>query len=307
MNKKAALFLIIVFLLAGGVIYFKQRGSNSVNNSQTQKVVVAATIFPLSDITRQIGGDLIEVKNILPSGASPHTFELRPSDIAGLRSAKIIFAIGNNLDSWVDEAVQNSSQARLVSVDQGVQLKNFPPLDASLESSEAGGIDPHYWLSIINARLIARTITDNLIALQPENADEFNNNLKQYQGELDSLETEMKGLLSDKRIGDLIVFHESWAYFADEFGLTIAGVFEPRPGQEPTPKYLQALYKSAKDHNVKVVFTEPQLASDLINPFVQDLGLSISTLDPLGGSGQRDSYINMMRYNAREIHNAFIK
>ncbi len=133
---------------------------------------------------------------------------------------------------------------------------------------------------------------------------EYKENLDQYLSELDSLHNDLAGKLNELNSRDLIVFHDSWNYFAKEFDLNVAGVFQISPGKEPTPKFLKNLYKTAEELKVKAIFSEPQLSSAVLEPFINDLGLKLYVLDPLGGLGERDSYLGTMRYNADTIYDA---
>jgi len=99
----------------------------------------------------------------------------------------------------------------------------------------------------------------------------------------------------------MIVFHAGWNYFAAAYGLEVVAVFQPAPGREPAPRDLQKLYALARAHKIKAVFSEPQLPASSLEPMLQDLGLHLLILDPLGGSSPGDSYIEMLRRNVRNI------
>jgi len=101
---------------------------------------------------------------------------------------------------------------------------------------------------------------------------------------------------------NIVVFHDAWGYFADHFGLTVVGTFEPFPGQEPTPQYLKELQVAVKDYNIKALFAEPQLSQDSIKTLAKDLGVDIKVLDPTGGVEGRMSYIEMMDFNVNNVY-----
>lgn len=330
MKKKTIygiLGVVAVIVVAFGIF----QGFDSQTNRQggSSDLVVATTIFPLADIASNIGGEEVEVVNILEPGASPHTFEAKPSDIRRLQDAEVLFSIGHGLDTWTGDLVRSVEGMQVVTVDEGISLQPFMFEEGhdehggheEEEEHEEGhhdehdedghehehdheGNDPHYWLSVQNAGVIAQNIAQVLSEIDPANKQVYEDNLEDYQEQLEALRQELSGQLSKLPDHELLVFHDSWSYFAREYNLEIAGVFEPSPGKEPTPQYLKELNDAAKMHGIKAVFTEPQLASSAVEPFVQDLGLGIYTLDPLGGLNERDSYLNLMRYNAQTIHNA---
>ncbi|MBN1778627.1 MAG: zinc ABC transporter substrate-binding protein [Candidatus Buchananbacteria bacterium] len=320
MKKSLLATIVIVILLGLAVIVGLALVQNKPAKQSTDQLTVAATIFPIADIVKNIGQPYINVVTVLPPGASPHTFELRPSDIKSLQNARAVFAVGHGLDEWISPLFNSLPDLKLITVDNNIKLQTFgseniPSLEDESENHEGdhedhhdhsdSDLDPHYWLSTDNAKIIAQTVVDQLTIIDPIHAQNFKDNLKNYQQALDDLKSQSLAILQSGQINDLVVFHESWAYFADEFGLKIAGIFEPQPGQEPSPKYLQSLYQTTQASGVEVIFTEPQLSSEVIKSFVNDLGLKMMILDPIGGLDSRQSYVDLIKYNVETIHDAF--
>jgi zinc transport system substrate-binding protein len=334
-NKRILLAVVAVLLIGLGANYLmnSREGAPAATKGSSQ-VKVAATIFPVYDIARQVAGDRAEVVGILPPGTSPHTFNPKPSDLAKLEGSKLVFAIGHGLDNWTESLLENLDGATVVTVDQGISLREFGEMhEHEHEGEEHGhehdedehvgekhegeehegdehgdehghdheGVDPHYWLDAENASLIAATIAKSLGAVDPENADYYQANLTSLQAEMVELDAELASTLAPAADKGLIMFHDSWNYLAAAYDLEVAGVFQISPGKEPTPQYLKELYETAEKHGVSTVFTEPQLGSTAIQPLIEDLGLNVDTLDPLGGVEGRDSYAALMRYNASTI------
>ena len=113
-----------------------------------------------------------------------------------------------------------------------------------------------------------------------------------------------KEKLSDISSKNIVTFHDAFGYFADHFGLQIVATFEPFPGKEPTPSYLQALQEEITERQITTLFIEPQLSAAALQQFADDNNLTIGTLDPLGGTDERLSYIDMMHYNVKSIAEA---
>ncbi len=272
---------------------------------------VASTIFPIHDIAKTIGGDLVTSHVILPPGASPHTFSPTPLDIRRLENTRLLFVVGHGVDGWSSTITDSLEEVETIEVSKDIPLHTFTHEhehenheSAHENSDEHETVDPHYWLNTANGITIASTITDALCTADPDNTEQYKENLASYTQDLNALHTEITDTLNDLDKRDLLVFHDSWNYFAREFNLTIAGVFQTSPGKEPSPQYLEELYNHAQEHNVRVVFSEPQLSPTTLRPFVEDLGLTMYVLDPLGGLKERDSYIKMLRYNAETIYEA---
>lgn len=302
--KKLFILLLAAVCALAAIWYF---ASNQEQPGQSGKTTVGTTIFPLYDIAQNIAGDKLEVINLLPAGASPHTFELTPSDIKDLQNTRVVFAIGQGLDAWTENITDSVNNVEIYTVENGITLKPFGSEQAhepEEDHHEHGDYDPHYWLSTVNAKTIAKNIGDKLVEIDPDNKNFYQQNLSDYHRELDQVKNDAAEILNGLNSKELIVFHESWNYFAEEFNLEIVGTFTPTPGQEPTVQYLKELQDTALEHNAKAVFSEPQLSAESIEPFVKDLGLKLYVLDPIGGVPGRDSYINTLLYNARTVSQA---
>lgn len=271
------------------------------NNAVTDngKIKIAATIFPLADIVKNIGGDKVTVITLMPPGASPHTFEVRPKTVEEAMGTKILFKIGAGLDSWV-EGITGAMDGKPEIVD----LSNF----VKLRKLPDGTMDPHYWLSLENGMIIAKTIADKLAALNPENKEYYDENLTVYLQQLSGTNEELKKMFVDLPDKKFVTFHEAWFYFAQAYGLDVVAAFEPFPGKEPTPDFIARFTKVIKENNVKVLFTEPQFSTEVIKQLAKDIGIKLEVLDPIGGtSPQTDSYISMIKSNANTIYNALSK
>jgi ABC-type Zn uptake system ZnuABC Zn-binding protein ZnuA len=272
-----------------------------VNKAKT--IEVAATIFPIADIARRIAGPGIRVIQILPAGASPHTFDLTPSQVRKMQKSRLIFKIGG-IDDWVDGISESLPQAKIVTLQNNIVLKPAHEKGHSHHGKEKSGhqdFDPHYWLDAANGMLMARNIADTLSAADPSRAAVYDANYRQYSRELTALHGEIKTEFSKLKNIRMIVFHDAWRYFAAAYGLEITAVFQPSPGREPSPRDMQELYAQVRLHGIKTVFSEPQLPTASIEPVLRDLNLKLVVLDPLGGTIPGDSYIRMLHRNARAI------
>jgi len=140
-----------------------------------------------------------------------------------------------------------------------------------------------------------------LSAIDPAHADLYNKNSKRYQQELLRLDDELKKTCAALKNNKIIVFHDGWRYFAAAYGLEIIAIFQPAPGREPAPRDLQKLYAQARTYKIKALFSEPQLPTASLEPLLEDLGLRLFVLDPLGGAASGDSYIELLRRNVQTI------
>lgn len=270
---------------------------------------VGATIAPLGDIAKNIVEETgVEVVTLLPPGASPHTYEPTPGNVRAANETAVLFSVGAGLDEWAEDLGEaaNVPVVEVITFFPEEGLEEGEEHEDEVEEGEEdddghGGINPHVWLSIPNAIAIVEEMTVQLQAAFPEFANTFETNAAAYITELEAADAEVREILEDVENPNIITFHDSYPYFADEYGLTVVGSFEPSAGQEPTPQYLRDLQNAARDANVTVVYSEPQLSTTMLEPFVRDLGLTIAELDPIGGFEGRETYMDLMRYNATTI------
>lgn len=304
MNKRIVAFFGTVTALLVIVLLLASRPAGP-----QKREAVAVTIFPLYDIVRNIVPDDVEVILLLPPGTSPHTFEPSPSTIRDLERSKVLFAAGYGLDDWTADLAA-ASGTPVVSSYSGLKLREYAEEGdeehGHEEEHEDGGhhhegTDPHYWLSMENAIAMTATITVELTAYFPESADEIRAHHNSILGRLRSADYQIRQRLENIENRKMVTLHDAWYYFAEEYGLEIVATFEPTAGQEPTPQYLAELGRAIEQAGVKTVYSEPQLSSEALESFIRDNGLGLAVLDPLGGTDDRQSYIEMMLYNARTI------
>jgi zinc transport system substrate-binding protein len=257
---------------------------------------VAATIFPIYDIAKNIAGEAVRVTLLLPPGADAHSFEPSPSLLKELNGAVAVYAIGYRLDEW-STTLTEAVSAETVFVDKNIFLK------PSANVSEEGPYDPHYWLTVPNAKIIAGSIADDMKARFPDKAQVISNNLKAYLSTLDVLDQEIRFALKDIPNKNIVTFHDAWYYFADEYGLTVAGTFEPTAGREPTPQYLADLVTKISAAGVKTLYYEPQMSITGYQTFADDYDIKLKVLDDIGGIPPYDSYIDLIKTNVATLQN----
>lgn len=285
--KKVFLLLLLFLLVFLGLRWFSFAQRNSQPLPQAK---VAATIFPLYDLVRQVAGDKVEAVLILTPGASPHTFDATFEDAKNLSGASAVFAIGHSLDDWVLPLAQNASVSEVVVVDKNITLHK-----------EQGVVNPHYWLTIPNALRMIDQIVDELSNLYPNQASDFRSNAQSYKLQLFALDQEIRPQIENLNQKTIATFHNAWGYFADEYGLQIEAVFEEFPGKEPSPSYLTEFQNQIKTYQIETIFAEPQFSTTWLLPLAQDLDIKVAVLDPLGGTSGQSSFLELMRYNARRI------
>ncbi|MDW7739338.1 MAG: metal ABC transporter substrate-binding protein [Bacillota bacterium] len=312
MKKKilpAFLLIFFLVLVSGGC----KTGDLSGNNDSSSHIKIVTTIFPLADITDQLGGNEISTSYLLPAGSSPHTYEPTVDQARLIANADLFISIGAGLDDWSVQLAR-SAGSDLVLLDLSTYI-NLMETGECFELDEHDGhencdhdhsdhlhkdLDPHYWLDPIIVRdQISPVITDKLINLSPDKQTYFEVNLESYRDDLSRLDSDISAAVGNFNSTGFIAFHSAWRYFANRYGLNEIAVIASFPGQEPSSGWIAELIDLINEHNIGAILTEPQFPSALADRIAEETETKIYTADPLGGSTipGRDSYINLMRFN----------
>lgn len=271
-------------------------------SSGEEKLRVVATIYPLADMATNVGGQLVEVKTLLPPGANPHTFEPRPSQIAEISRARLFLKVGAGLDLWAGKfaAAASRGELRVVDASQGMDLMGETEEQGKRGRSRGvGHSNPHFWLDPVSAMRIVDVIADAMVEADPSGAGTYRGNAERYKEKLKSLDAEIRTAVAGFKRREFVAFHSAWVYFARRYGLRQAAVIEPFPGKEPSPRYLVGVVREARRIGARAIFAEPQLNPKAARVIAGETGMKVLYLDPIGGPDVtgRSSYLELMRYN----------
>jgi ABC-type Zn uptake system ZnuABC Zn-binding protein ZnuA len=263
-------------------------------------MTIAATSNPVAAIIREIAGTKINVITLLPAGASPHTYSPKPADIYKVQSSDILFSVADNLDGW----------AAKLPVKNKIKLLDMLPDSLKLsygnmnKGDEEGYYDPHFWTDPLTVKAIISKIADTLSALSPSNASSFKANAKAFEKRLDLLNHQIEDITKNIKGRPVFLFHPSFRYFIKRYGLVYEGSLEPSPGKEPSPKFIIDLVKKINESGAKSIFSEPQLPEGPAKTLSEAAVVNVYILDPIGGIKGRESYSDLMMYNARIFQQA---
>lgn len=266
-----------------------------VSLSARADVQVLTSIKPLQLIAAAVQDGVGKPDVLLPPGASPHNYALRPSDVRRVRDVQLFYWIGPDMESFLPRVIQSRSQpAVAVQSLPGMKLRHFTADSSSHEDHDEGGhdhdhdhmpgsLDSHLWLSTVNARVIARKMADDLSAADAANAARYRQNADAFVQRLDALDTRIKSRVS--RIADkpYFVFHEAFDYFEDAYGLKHAGVFAVAAEIQPGAQHVAAMRERLKGAGKTCVFSEPPIRPRLAQTLTAGLPVKLAELDALGG------------------------
>jgi zinc transport system substrate-binding protein len=287
-RQVSAALLLLIFILGASIAF-----------AQPMKIV--ASIYPVGDMVKEVGGDRVEVRVLLPPGASPHVFEATPGMAKELSQARLFFEVGAGLEFWAEKLVRASGEKiRIVVLSNGMKLLH----EEGEHGHEHGTANPHIWLDPVLAIEMVRKIEKALEEADVQGAGIYRRRSAEYIVKLQALDAEIRKAVSTFSIKSFVSFHPAWDYFALRYGLNSAGVIEESPGKEPSPRKLQAIVKAIKDYHIRAVFAEPQLNPKAAEVIAREAGVRVIMLDPEGGLPGRETYLGLMKYNLERLKEA---
>lgn len=299
MKKIIGLFLIIPMLLTIGC-------SNNKQNSNG-KIKIYTSIYPLYDFATKVGGDKVDVTNLVPAGTEPHDWEVSTSDIVNLERADMLIYNGAGIENWTDKVTNSLENKDIVYVktSEGLDLHK-----ASEKDKDKHVIyDPHTWLSIENAKHEMENIKNALVKYDPDNAHYYEKNYSTYKKKFDELNKKYSDTLDPIKNKSIIVAHEAFGYLCSEYGIKQIGIEGLNPDSEPDPAKMAKIIKFAKENNVKTIFFEELVSPKVANTIAKEINAKTKVLNPLEGLSEEqinkgEDYFSVMEQNLQALHSA---
>jgi len=251
---KRILISILLFLSAVSSLY-----------AESPKIKILTTTEDLKSIAEYIGGDKVIVDSLAKGYQDPHHLEAKPSFMMKARSTDLFIRIGLELEIGYEELIIDGSRNRKIRTGQPGHLdasEGISPLELPIAKVDRSMGDvhpmgnPHYWLDPENAKIIARNIANRLSELSPQNGEYFSKNLKSFDKKIDNKMIEWKEKMAPFLGKKITVYHRSWPYFVDRFGLVAACELEPKPGIPPSPGHLKDVINIMNRDDIKVILME---------------------------------------------------
>lgn len=292
---KRTILAIVLTLLAGKT--FAQ-----------SKLKVVTTTSDLAAITREVGGDSVDVTAIARGYQDPHFVEPKPSYLLLLRNADLLAVIGMDLEvGWLPPLIDQSRNPRVrpgstgyLDVSKGVEILDRPsgPVDRSMGDVHPMG-NPHYWLDPGNAVRIAIQVEKRLEQIQPANAAYFQKRLNDFKIRMNDANKRWTALLAPYKGSKIVTYHNSWPNFMRRYGIEVIGFVEPKPGVPPSPSHLFQLISMMKEKKVKVIVMEPYFDHKTPQSVADRTGAQLIVLYPSVGGAKSgtDDYFELFDKN----------
>lgn len=259
---------------------------------------VATTLPPLAWLVAQVAGPDVEVEHLMDPGDQPETFQPSDQRITAIARSAIFFRVGIPAEngSWL-QALESSGRMRVVDLRRGIEMRKLAGHShhhsdhghhhhsassaGSGHESPRGGLvdDPHIWLSPRRLEAMGWIVSRSLSTVDPNGADGYAKRATELGERLQKLDQDLRSRLKPVRNGAFFVFHPTWGYLAEDYGLRqIAVEIE---GKEPTERELTRLMTQAQALGIGTIFVQPQIRSPVPRRLAKMLGARVESLDPL--------------------------
>jgi zinc transport system substrate-binding protein len=305
-NLSHALMLASSLMAAATIL------SNTAKADDAPDVVVS--IKPIHSLVAAIMDGVGTPKLIVAGAASPHTYNLKPSNAAALENAKVIFWVGPGMEAFLEKPLSalgnNAVVAELDKAPGLVKLRfreggafeadndgDEPAADDSRDHGGVDAFDTHLWLDPMNAKAMAAEITTTLVAADPANALTYQSNQKTLDDKLDALDQEIATTVGPIKQKPFIVFHDAYQYFERRYGVHVAGSITVSPETLPGAARVSEIHDKVGTLGATCVFAEPQFEPRLINVVTEGTTAKSGVLDPEAATLKEgpDLYFDLMR------------
>lgn len=305
------LLALVLPVALAGCAAFSDEAPDSADGVQ-----VATAFYPLQYVAQRVAGDLANVENLTQPGAEPHDLELTVAETADLAGADLV-VYQQEFQPAVDEAVDQNAEGEVLDVTDVVELRRVA--EHSDEAHAAGGteehadeehdhgdVDPHFWLDPVLLADVGDEVAARLADLDPDHAQDFAANARDLRADLEELDTEYAEGLAGCERDTVVVNHDAFGYLA-KYDVHLEPIVGLSPDAEPTPADLSRLQDLIRDDGITTVFAETLVSRQTAETLADDLGLTVSVLDPIEGLRDADSdenYLSLMRANLAELTKA---
>ena len=265
--------------------------------AQTLQVVVS--VRPVALLVQELTRDMpVSVQTLLPEGATPHDYGLKPSDIKAIATADLVVWMGPANEPYLKGAVARakntvdwSAQPELIRLPLRAAMheEHHDHSDHAGHDHEAAGYDLHFWMSMDNALILANALVPVFAALLPEHTAALASNQADLKRRLQQQRLQTRGLLAQSK-GAFLLSHDAYHYLEEDLDTFSDGAITLDPEIKPGIKHLMAIKKRVEEHNIGCVLTDPSVSSALLDKVDRDPPLTRVSIDPLAWDYKGEKY-----------------
>lgn len=309
MKRISLLFALFILFAAGCKQAPKQQESE-------QRPLILTSIYPYELMLKQLVGDAIQVKSLIPPTASVHSFSPQPSDLSDLHKADLIITNGLGLEAMIEQNLSTMKDKHLVCaslLQDSIALDSLKQVRESLMHQQEEeehhhahiGADPHLWTSLQMMNKLSTKLKNELVTRFSDYAPLITHNYEAMQEEIKQAHEQILSERSGLQQPALVTYHNSFHYFTQDYDIKYLGWVQSSPGKEPSARELTELAAKIRSHKVKAIFIEPQQNPKSAQVLAKEYGLELYTLDPIGASLEVNTIAELILANWTAMKQAF--
>ncbi len=294
---KLAIIAIAVVIPLSSIVVYETNSNQQFTTTDSSKLQVISSFYPLHEFSQNVGQEKVDAILLVPVGVEPHDWGPTIKDVQKMQKADLIIINGIGFENWVDNLAEIGYQGVIVDTSDGILIKNL-----GQEYARTSG-DPHIWLNPVYAKIQVQNIANAFSNSDPKNQQYYQSNAVKYIEQLDLLDSKIRNELSNCNY-DFIAFHDAFSYFADEYNLNQHTILlSNNPHGEATAKTLENVISTARELNIKVIFSEENVNSKTSEIIANEIDGKVLILSPIEVFSDR-TYISKMTENLNNLKEA---
>lgn len=300
-TKLAIIAIAIVIPLSSLAVFGTNPNTDSLS-PENSKLQVISSFNPLHEFVQNVGQDKVDAILLVPIGVEPHDWEPTIKDVQKMQTSDMIIINGIGFENWVEKLEENNYPGIIVDTSNGILVKESEEDEHADEHGHESG-DPHIWLNPVYAKIQVQNIADAFSKHDSENQQYYQSNAESYIKKLDLLDSQIRNDLSNCS-SDFIAFHDAFSYFADEYNLHQHTIISSTDSHgEATAKTLENVISTAKEHDIKIIFSEETVDTRTSETIAHEIGGKVLVLSPLEVASE-GTYISKMKQNLENLQEA---
>ena len=290
---------------------------STTENTESDKLQVVTTFYPMYDFTKQVAQDDAEVSMLLEAGMEVHSFEPSSQMIAKIQDADVFIYNSPEMETWVPDVLASidTSDMVVICASDAITLLEYEgeahahDHESEEEGANAGHshtVDPHVWLDPVLAQTEVSTIAEGLAEADPDNAEDYLENAGIYNGKLNELDEAFRAAFEGTENRTFVTQHAAFAYLAARYDLNQISVTGLNAEVEPSAAALATLSDYVKANNISHIYFENNASSQTAETLAEEVGVELAVLSPLEGITEEDQkegsdYISVMLDNLEAL------
>lgn len=277
--------------------------SNQKANNNKDKLQVYTSFYIVYDFVSKIGGEKIQIYNLIPTGTEPHDWEPNVKDMMGIEEADVFFYNGAGMEGWIEKVSSSINNKDLKYVELAKEINVLS------KNKDVSDLDPHIWLNPLNVKAEMKVICDNLSELDPENKNYYEENYNIQIEKLNKLDNDYRYELGKFENKNIIVSHSAYEYLCKAYGLNQIAIEGTGSDSEPSPKKMAEISDFISKNNIKYIFYEELTSPKTANIIADETNTQLLPLSSIEGLTEKQisengDYFSVMYQNLENLKKA---